>query len=289
MTVKLLLDAKAALGEGALWDEREGVLYWVDILGGKLFRYDPKTRENIRYDVGQQVGTVVLRDSGGFMLAVREGFASFHPDTGLQIIARPEEGRPKNRFNDGKADPAGRFWAGTIADDEERGAASLYCLERDMKVRKMLGNLTISNGIVWSRDHRTMYHVDSTVRTISAYDYYQATGEISNGRIAIQVPESMGYPDGMSIDSEGMLWVAHWSYSSVVRWNPHTAEVLEEIKFPTSQISSCAFGGEHLNILYVTSASKGMSEEQRVNEPLAGGLFSVDVKVRGTLSYRFKG
>jgi sugar lactone lactonase YvrE len=289
MTVKLLLDAKAALGEGALWDEREGVLYWVDILGGKLFRYDPKTGENISYDVGQQVGTVVLRDSGGFMLAVREGFASFHPDTGLQIIAQPEEDKPKNRFNDGKADPAGRFWAGTIADDEEPGAASLYCLERDMKVRKMLGNLTISNGIVWSRDHRTMYHVDSTVRTITAYDYYQATGEISNGRIAIQVPEAMGYPDGMSIDSEGMLWVAHWSYSSVVRWNPQTAEVLEEIKFPTSQISSCAFGGEHLNILYVTSASKGMSEEQRANEPLAGALFSVDVKVRGTLSYRFKG
>jgi sugar lactone lactonase YvrE len=289
MTVKLLLDTKCALGEGAIWDERQQLLYWVDILGGKLFRYNPQTNENYAYDIGQQVGTVVLRESGGFMLAVREGLATFHPDTGLHVVARPEQDKPKNRFNDGKADPAGRFWAGTIADDEELGAASLYSLERDMKVRKMLGNLTISNGIVWSRDHKTMYHVDSTVRTITAFDYYQATGDIRNGRIVIQVPEEMGYPDGMSIDSEGMLWVAHWSYSSVVRWNPHTAEVLEEIKFPVSQVSSCAFGGENLNILYVTSAAKQLSEQQLAQEPLAGGLFSVEVGVRGTLSYRFKG
>jgi sugar lactone lactonase YvrE len=289
MEASLLLDVKAELGEGTLWDERENLLYWVDIYGGTLNRYNPATGENTVYEIGQRVGTVVLRESGGFMLAVREGFATYKPETGLHVVARPEQDKPNNRFNDGKADPMGRFWAGTMDSDEAAGLGSLYCLERDMKVKKMLGNITISNGIVWTSNHKTMYHIDSTPRTITAFDYYRTTGDIENGRIVINVPEHMGYPDGMSIDAEGMLWVAHWGYGAVVRWNPHTAEVLQEIKLPVSQVSSCAFGGTHLSTLYITSAWKGMSEADRAREPHAGSLFVAETGIRGTLSYRFKG
>lgn len=290
MTVELLLDAKAKLGEGALWDEREGLLYWLDITDGKLHRYHPAISENQTFNIGQYTGAVVLRESGGLILAVKDGFAACNLETGaLTMINAVESHLPGNRFNDGKIDPGGRFWAGTMALDMSPGHGSLYRLDTDGSVKKMRQNISISNGIVWTQDHKTMYYIDSIPRTITAFDYDVTTGEISNERLAIHVPDDMGYPDGMAIDSEDMLWVAHYAYGAVVRWNPSTAKVLQEIKLPCRRVTSCAFGGENLDQLYITTSWENASENERQREPLAGGLFLAQPGVIGQISYRYRG
>ncbi len=290
MEAKLLLDAKSELGEGPLWDEREGLLYRVDIMGAKLHRYNPATEADEVFNVGQHVGTVVLDEAGGVLLAVKDGFARFDLETEtLDIIANPESGIEGNRFNDGKAGPGGRFWAGTMSYQGTAHAGSLYCLDTDGTVSTKEKDVTISNGIVWTEDHQTMYYIDSPPRVIYAFDYDKASGDISNGRIVIKVPEHMGSPDGMAIDSKGQLWVAHWGYGAVVCWCPKTGEVMEEIKVPASQTTACAFGGEDFKTLYITTARIGLSDEQLEVEPLAGGLFVARTDVAGLPSYRYRG
>jgi len=287
---KLLVDAHALVGEGALWDEQRQQLYWVDILSGMLYCYEPTTGENRSWDVGQHVGTVVLRESGGLLLALRDGFASFDlASNQLTMIADPEADQPGNRFNDGKCDPAGRFWAGTMAYEDQTTQGSLYRLDADYSVHKMLGNIAISNGIVWSADRSTMYYIDSLAYTVRAFDYADATGDLSNERVVVQVEETMGLPDGMAIDAEDMLWVAHFGGSCVRRWNPQNGALLGQIDLPTAQITSCAFGGPDLDILYITSAANGYDAQDFAREPHAGGLFAARPGVQGVPSFRFKG
>jgi len=287
--VQLLVDAHALVGEGPIWDEEKGVLYWVDIMSSIVYEYNPVTGENRGYNVGQHVGTVVPRAAGGLMLAVYDGFAAFDPATQqVTLIADPEADIPDNRFNDGKCDPAGRFWAGTMAYNEQLTQGSLYRLDPDFSVHKMLGDVGIANGIVWSLDNTTMYYIDSAANTVRAFDYDLATGVISNGRVVIRT-DGMGLPDGMAIDAEGMLWVAHFGGSCVRRWNPHTGQVIGTIQLPASQITACAFGGPDLATLYITSAAIGLDEQALAREPHAGGLFVADPGVKGVPTFKFAG
>lgn len=290
MEAKLLLDAKAELAEGPLWDEREQVLYWVDIMGSKLHRYNPATGTDEVFNVGQNVGTVVLDESGNILLAVKDGFARFDLETEtLDIIANPESAIEGNRFNDGKVGPGGRFWAGTLAYTGTAHAGSLYCLDTDGTVSLKEKDVTISNGITWTEDQKTMYYVDSPPRVIYAYDYDKASGDISNGRVIIKVPEDMGVPDGIAIDTKGRLWVAHWGYAAVVCWDPITGEVMDEIKVPASQTSACAFGGEDFKTLFITTANTGEFIGSNADEPYAGGLFVAQMDVAGLPMYRYGG
>ena len=288
--VELLVDAHAQVGEGPLWDEERQVLYWVDILSSLLYIYDPATGENRALDVGRHVGTVVTRASGGLMLAVREGFASFDLETQeLTLIANPEAHITGNRFNDGKCDPAGRFWAGTMAYENPTNQGSLYRLDTDFSVHKIFGDVAISNGIIWSLDHTTMYYIDTLRKNVRAFDYADDTGDISNERVIINVPEEIGMPDGMAIDSDGMLWVAHYGGSCVSRWNPNTAQLLEKIDLPVTQVTACAFGGPNLDILFITSAAQELDAAELERQPLAGGLFSIKTPYQGVPSFRFGG
>ena len=288
--VELLVDAHAQVGEGPLWDEERQVLYWVDILSSLLYIYDPATGENRALDVGQHVGTVVTRASGGLMLAVREGFASFDLETQeLTLIANTEAHITGNRFNDGKCDPAGRFWAGTMAYENPTNQGSLYRLDTDLSVHKIFGDVAISNGIIWSLDHTTMYYIDTLRKNVRAFDYADDTGDISNERVIIEVPEEVGMPDGMAIDSEGMLWVAHYGGSCVSRWNPNTAQLLEKIDLPVTQVTACAFGGPNLDILFITSAAQELDAAELARQPLAGGLFAIKTPYQGIPSFRFGG
>ncbi len=288
--VELLVDAHALVGEGPIWDAEKGVLYWVDILSSMLYEYNPVTRENRTYAVGQHVGTVVPRASGGLMLALYDGFAAFDPVTQqLTLLADPEAHLPGNRFNDGKCDPAGRFWAGTMAYTDQGTQGSLYRMDADLSVHKMLGDIAISNGIVWSADNATMYYIDSLAMTVRAFDYTLTTGDIANERVVIRVQEGMGLPDGMAIDAEGMLWVAHFGGSCVRRWHPQTGEVLDKIDLPASQITACAFGGPDLGTLYITSAANGFDAQAMAKEPHAGALFQVVPGVKGTPTFAFAG
>lgn len=284
---ELILDAKAALGEGAIWDARRQVLFWVDILGKQLHRYDPDTNTDRAWDIGQPVSAVVPRRSGGVMLAVYDGLAGFDLETGkLEFIADPETESPDTRFNDGKCDPAGRFWAGTMSLQHARETGSLYVLDADRHVRKMLDKVTTSNGIVWSLDHRTMYYIDTPTQRVDAFDYNVKTGNIVNRRVAVRIPDDQGHPDGMTLDAEGMIWVAHWNGWRVTRWNPVTGELLATIRVPVARVTSCAFGGTNLDRLYITTARPDKDDPA---QPHAGSLFMAHPGVRGLPAFEYAG
>jgi len=290
MDAELILDAKATLGEGAIWHTQADRLYWIDIEPGRLHVFDPADGNDRTFDVGQMIGTVVPRARGGMMLALRQGFAAFDPQVGqVNLWSNPEEHLPHNRFNDGKCDPAGRFWAGTLSLNRERGAASLYCLEPNGTVRTMLRGLTNSNGIAWSLDSTTMYHIDTPTRRVTAYDYELATGQITNPRTVITIPPGCGKPDGMTIDAEGMLWIALWEGSCVGRWDPRCGDLLGTITVPAQRVTSCAFGGPSLLDLYITTARIGLTESALARQPSAGGLFRARPGVGGVPAFEFAG
>lgn len=283
MDAELILDAKAKLGEGSIWDPRQEILWWVDIEGRKLFRYHPESGENRSFDMPSRIGTVVPRKDPGLVVALENGFSHFDPESGnLEFITDPEAHLPNNRFNDGKCDPAGRFWAGTMAMSGDRtGKGSLYCLFPDGSCEKKIEGVSVSNGLCWSLDATTFYYIDTPTKRIDAYSYDNDTGVISEPRVAVRIPEDTGMPDGMTMDDQGNLWVAQWGGYRVACYNPNTGNQIDQIDLPTGSITSCAFGGPDLETLYITCASAGFDEERWKKEPHAGGLFAANPGVRG--------
>jgi sugar lactone lactonase YvrE len=224
------------------------------------------------------------------MVALQQGFAAFDPPTGeLSLWVDPEAHLPRNRFNDGKCDPAGRFWAGTISLDREPGAASLYCLEPDGRVRTMRRGVTNSNGIAWSLDAATMYYIDTPTQQVTAFDYDHQSGGITNPRTVVAIPAGAGKPDGMTVDAEGMLWIALWEGGCVGRWDPRSGARLQTINVPARRVTSCAFGGSQFEELYITTARVGLSEADLVRQPHAGGLFRARPGVPGVAAFEFRG
>ncbi|HUJ41985.1 MAG TPA: SMP-30/gluconolactonase/LRE family protein [Opitutaceae bacterium] len=291
-TPDLALDARALLGEGAIWNDAIRRLHWIDIEAHRVFTFDPATGENRACNVGQRIGTVVPRARGGLMLALQDGFASLDLETGrVTPPLRPPEHDPAVvRFNDGKCDPAGRFWAGTIALRKgSKPLGRLYRLDADGSVRVMLHDVGNSNGIAWSLDRRTVYYIDTPLLRVDAFDYDNATGAIANRRAIISIPPGLGRPDGSTLDAEGMLWIALWDGWGVTRWNPQTGELLQTIRLPVARVTSCAFGGQDLGTLYITSARNGLTDEQLAAQPLAGGLFKVKPGVVGMRAFAYRG
>jgi sugar lactone lactonase YvrE len=290
MNVELVVDAQATVGEGAIWDARSRRLLWVDIRNGNIHLHDPAGQTDQVVPVGQMLGAAVPRRDGGLVLAMHHGFAHFDVDTGrLTTIADPERHLPGNRFNDGRCDPAGRFWAGTMSINRESEAGSLYCLDTDYTVRRVLEGVTCSNGIAWSLDSSTMYYVDTPTQRVDAFDYDRDTGRIGGRRTIITVPEQLGHPDGMTIDADGNLWIAMWNGGCVTQWDPRRGALLQTIRMPALHITSCAFGGEHLGDLYVTTARFGMTKAALDQQPHAGGLFCLRGAGRGVEAYEFVG
>ena len=286
---ELVVEKRALVGEGSVWDAEQKVLYWVDILSHELYIYDPATGENRTVLTCQAVGTVVPRARGGVAVALHNGFALIDlSNDKITPLADPERTVPANRFNDGKCDPAGRFWAGTMAFNAEPGRGALYCLDVDHRVTEKLDSVTISNGIVWSADHKTMYYVDTGLNNVRGFDYDIDSGEISNERVVI-VNEGEGHFDGMSIDAEGMVWIALFGGAGVRRYDPESGALQRDIGLPMSQVTSCAFGGEHLDELYITSAATGLDETALAQQPLAGSLVRIDVGVQGVEAFAYGG
>ncbi len=280
---------EAIVGEGAIWDADKSVLYWLDILGSQLYVFDPKTGQNRAIDVGQTVGTVVPRASGGVMVALHNGFAALDLETEkVTPVADPERDIPANRFNDGKCDPAGRFWAGTMEFNGEADRGALYCLEIDHSVSRKVEPVTISNGIVWSLDNRTMYYIDTARDNVRAWDYDLESGDIDNERVVIE-NEGPGHFDGMTIDEEGMVWIAVFGGWGVWRYDPQSGALLEKVLVPVEQITSCTFGGDNLDELYITSCRYLMDEQALREQPLAGSLLRVKVGARGVPAFPFGG
>lgn len=288
---ELVVDGNNQLGEGPLWHLDDQCVYWVDIIGQRIYQYSPTSRETKSYEVDQPVGVIVpTATAGQFMCGMKDGFSIFDTATGTkQRVFDPEAHLPDNRFNDGKCDAAGRFWAGTMHMEAALHAGSLYCLDPELGCRQVLTDVTISNGIAWSLDGATMYYIDTATSEVSAYAYDMTNGSISDRRTVVAIPQEEGSPDGMTIDAEGMLWIALWGGSQVIRVNPATGERLARVEVPASQVTSCAFGGEQLDELYITTAAVGLNASELAEEPLAGGLFRIKTDVRGTEVQRYGG
>lgn len=279
----------ALLGEGPIWDERSACLYWVDILGKRLMRIDEHGHVESR-QMEVYVGAIALREGNGLVLATQQGFQYYDWSTGLlERISDPESEKPGNRFNDGKCDPAGRFWAGTMSLSSKMNQGALYRLDADQSVHTMLEGVSISNGLAWSHDHKRMYYIDTPTSQVVSFDYDRMTGSIANPQAVLAIPSSEGYPDGMTIDAEGNLWIAHYGGFQVSRWNPDTGQQIDKIQLPVPYVTSCTFGGKDRNILYITTAREGLTEEQLEKYPQAGALFQVQTDVTGGNTYRYTG
>lgn len=281
---EVLLDAKAELGEGPVWDAKKKLVYWLDIFAKIIHIYDPSSGKDRTITAPRLVACVANRKAGGWVAACQGGFFLFDPEKNKwTLIGDPEADQPGNRPNDGKADPAGRFWAGTMSfGGDKPGVGSVYRLDADRSVHKMFGGCTISNGMAWDVKAGKMYYIDTPTKEVAVYDYDNKTGDIANRKVAVKVPDDMGYPDGMNIDAEGKIWVAHWGGGCVCRWDPKNGKLMRRIDLPTPQPSSCVFGGPNLDELYVTSARLALDEATLKKQPLSGALFRVKPGVQGT-------
>ncbi len=270
-------------GEGPIWHGHR--LIYVDIEAHKIIAFEPATGVEKIWPVGQRVGTVVPAARGGLIWAGDHGFYHLDEATGLSTaLADPEADVPHNRFNDGKCDPAGRFWAGSMHLGPVRTASSaLWCMDAELRVRKMYSPTTVSNGIVWTRDAATMYFIDSPRRSVLAFDFDNATGCLSNERVLWDTRDLVGVPDGMTIDNEDRLWVAFCHGGQVVCYDPAASAVVERILFPCIETTACAFGGPELRDLYVTT---GLA---KAPEPHAGRLFVCQPGAMGVPSVAFVG
>jgi sugar lactone lactonase YvrE len=287
--MECVLDAKAALGEGPVWDPDAGCLYFVDIERGLVHRYDPDTQASRSLQVDAMVGAVALTSGGDLVLAVRDGFARLDPGSGeVRLIAAVATDRPDLRMNDGNVDPAGRFWAGTMAIDERTAAGALYRLDPDGRVHRMLPQVTISNGLDWSGDGRLMYYVDTPTRSIDVFDFDVATGTIANRRSLVRVARGEGWPDGLTLDADGYVWVALWAGGALRRYAPD-GTLDRVLTVPAAYPTSCAFGGPDFRDLYITTAATPLTPDERQREPFAGGLFRCRPGVQGRPAHRFGG
>jgi len=282
-------ETRAVLGEGPVW--HEGKLYWVDIEGCKVLVHDPGTGQDAAFELPERVGCVWPVAGGGRLVCgLQSGLAFLDLESGeLEAIADPEARLPRTRFNDGKCDPRGRFWAGTMDMEETAPLGSLYMLAAGREPRRQWGDITVANGLAWDPDGETFYYIDSPTREVAAFDYDAESGEISNRRAIVAIPDGEGFPDGMTIDAEGKLWIALWQGWGVVRYDPKTGERLGKIDLPVEKVTSCTFGGADLDQLYITTARIGLEAAALEAQPFAGGLFKVDPGVAGLAAVPFVG
>ena len=275
------------LGEGPVWDERSGELIRVDISGRLVHRWNPSTDEAASFATEGDVGSVVLCDDGGLVVAIECELWRRDPAGEMTLIADVET-KPGVRFNDCRADPRGRLWAGTLHRDREPGRAALYRLEPGGELTEVLPKRTISNGIGWSPAGTTMYYIDSTTQRVAEFDYDLDTGEIRAQRLFAEIDATDGLPDGLAVDAEGGVWVCLFGGGRMRRYMPD-GRLDREIMLPLTNPTCPAFGGADLSTLYVTTARHRLTEEQLAREPLAGALLQLDVGVSGRLAYRFAG
>jgi sugar lactone lactonase YvrE len=277
LTAQVCSPVRAEHAEGPFWHgDRLG---WVDIMAGRLWLagFDGATLvDPVSHDVGMPLGAAVPRSDGGWLLAAGTGFVALDPDGTATPRTEDLADTSVIRMNDGKCDPAGRFWAGTMAFDESPEAGSLYVF--DGAVRTVLTGVTISNGLGWSPDRRTMYYIDTPTGRVDAFAYDEETGAVSGRRPLFAVEG--GKPDGMTVDDEGLLWVALWGGGAVHRYEP-SGRLVATVRLPVTNVTSCCFGGPDGTTLFITTSQWNLSPEQLAAEPGAGHVFRVEPGVSG--------
>lgn len=287
LSAEPLFEVRCQLGEGPLWHPRERCLYWVDILNQNLCRSDPALTQTERIHFQTSIGAFGFREAGGFVLATGAGFAFWdfnQPEP--EFFWNPLPARPGVRMNDGKVDPAGRFWAGSI--DTAQAEAELYRLDPDGSQHTLLHQIGISNGLGWSPDRKTMYATDSFHSTIYAFDYDLETGVITHRRPFVHLLQDNReiVPDGLCVDAEGYLWSAQWNGWQVIRYDPQGTPVLT-VKIPVQRPTSCCFGGDHNDQLFITSSRADFNAKELHNQPHAGDVFVVQTGTQGQETHFF--
>jgi sugar lactone lactonase YvrE len=279
--VEVVQRAQALVGEGPVWLGAEGKLIWTDIKGLNLYALDPSTGVAQSWSTPERIGALIPRAGGGFVALGKSGIKLTDvPFAHFEQVAHPDSDRPHNRFNDAKCDPRGRLWAGTMDDNEVEASGRLYCIDDLQSIRRFKDKVNLSNGLGWSPDGRTMYFVETLRRVIWAYDYDLDAGVPSNERVFAEVPAVDGYPDGLCVDADGCVWLAHWGGWRVTRLAPDGG-VDRVLNMPVPQVTSCAFGGVDLETLYVTTAAIGLDAVTLAKAPLAGSVFAFKPGVRG--------
>ena len=273
--VDIVTDLGCALGESPIWDPRTHQVVWVDILGGVLYTWAEAMEEPESLYVGRSLSAVAPGKGGGYVLATRDGFAALDASGKFGMIAAVEADVAGNRMNDGKCDDRGRFWAGTISERHISAAGALYMLDPVGNVTKVLGDITISNGLDWSPDGQTMYYVDSATHGLDAFDFEMSAGRLGHKHRVIDINPSLGSPDGITVDEEGFIWVALRSGGAVHRYSPQ-ARLDLRVELPVPLVTSCTFGGPDLKDLYITTAASK-------DKPIAheGALFRYPAPVAG--------
>jgi len=284
MQVEIIHAAQANLEEGPAWDAKTGTLYWVDIFGKRVhFHHDD---ENGYIQLDEMPGCLAPKKDGSLLVATHASILDLNPATIKLVFLASVSEHANNRFNDGKCDPNGRFLAGSMNMDEQSPTGALYSFD-GQTVTHLLEGIRISNGLAWSPDHKTFYYIDTPTREVQAFDYDLTTGQIANPRAVITVPESLGWPDGMISDTNGHLWIAMWDGAQVTQWNPQTGQLVGQIPLPAQRITSCVFGGDDLNELYITSARVGLDEAALTAYRHSGSLMRVQTRVRGMPTFEF--
>tara|TARA_R110002012_G_scaffold317308_1_gene533330 strand:- start:9333 stop:10253 length:921 start_codon:yes stop_codon:yes gene_type:complete len=283
------ISSQCTLGESPYWHARRQSFFFVDIENGKLFEHNLKTEETKTRSFPHRLAVIFESEDGNLILGLDRKLAKFDLETEeLSWLCEVESENPLHRFNDGKVDAKGRIWIGTMSTEFTEGAGSLYCIDQDLEPQKKLSNLSISNGMAWTEDNQAFHFIDTPTRQIKKYKFDLKTGKIKFDRIAIEIPEESGFPDGMCIDREGMLWIAHYGGAGVYRWNPASGDLLEKIDLPVPNVTCCCFVGENLDTLLITTAQENMSSEQLKKYPLSGDIFLVKTKAKGYLSNLFE-
>lgn len=285
----LVLDCRNNLGESVVWDERLQMLRWVNIHQGEVWSWHPGTGEQNMVSLDQRIGAIAMRERGDLVAALSSGFSFLDSDGHLEQIVEVERELTTTRLNDGRADPAGRFVCGGMNEGSPQTPISaIYALNPDGSLTSLLGGVACSNSTCWSPDGKTMYFTDMPTREIVAFDYDLSVGAVSNKRVFADLKHEPGLADGSTVDAEGYLWNAQWGGKRLVRYAPD-GSVDRVIPVPVTNPTCLAFGGPQLDILFITSAWFGLSEESHALEPSAGSIFAFRPGVRGMLEHRFAG
>jgi len=283
-----LTNFKAELGEGPLWDDKTGSVIWVDIPGCAILTTDPATGHTDSISTPSLVGAVALVDSGGFLAALHDGVYLGDGTGPWRQIAEIESSDPETRMNDGKCDPRGSFVGGTMAKPTSPAAGGLYRVNSHGRTEKLLDGVSTSNGLDWTDDGRTMYFIDTPTRTVMAYPYDHAAPTLGPPTLVVEIAERHGFPDGMTLDTDGCLWVALWGGHAVHRYTP-SGDLDTIIDVPVRNVTSCAFGGDNLDTLFITTAAPGLKDKGLADEPFTGALFAVQMDVSGRSPKLFRG
>lgn len=287
--VEPILQADIVCGECPVWVPEEAALYFTDIPAKTINRFHPDSGALKSWPMPEEVGCFALRESGGIVAGLRSGFAFIDIDDGrVEYIADPEADKPENRFNDGRCDRQGRFWAGTMHEPRTRREGTLYRFDADRTWHAIARDVLVANGLAWSPDSTTMYWSDSRRHTIFAFDFDPESGSATNRRIFIQLTEEQGRPDGAAVDAEGFYWSACFRGGRVLRIAPD-GRIDREIAVPVRDVTMIAFGGPDLDRLYITTSREMLSDAERASSPLAGAIFVADPGVTGLIEPRFGG